>query len=129
MMMHPTRQKMCKYHICKFEIEDEEDGLRECGYSILSKGSTTHLNEHLFSEHKLLEFKPKRLIEKASDLQVNMWMAKFIVSSNSAFRICDDDNLKVYIFLKQNKILSNQIEYRYINRKNTLSFFKLSMIF
>jgi hypothetical protein len=102
MMMNTTRKKMCKYNICKFEIKHDKDGLKECGYSILSTGSTTHLNEHLFTEHNLSEFRPKRLTQKASDLQVNTWMAKFIVSSNSAFRICDDNNLKVLLTLALN---------------------------
>jgi hypothetical protein len=98
--VHPRTKRPCKFYVCQVKMlkkdEDGREDLKECEVKFVESGSTSHLNEHLYDSHKMKEFKPPRL-EKPNDLELNKLIAKFIVSSNSAIRICDDKYLKVII--------------------------------
>jgi hypothetical protein len=76
---------------CKVNIE----GQKECGVSFVKHCNTTHLNGHLFVAHKKEEFRPKRIVGPGDVQDINALLAKFIISSYSAFRICENKYLKV----------------------------------
>jgi len=88
---HPITKEACDMCYCKIKV----DGNKECGVSFVKHNNTTHLNDHLFNEHKKEEFRPKRMMGPGDVQDINVLLAKFIISSNSAFRICENKYLKV----------------------------------
>ena len=89
---HPISGKMCDVCVCNVL----KDG-KKCDFKFVKHG-TTRLNDHLFLAHKKEEFKPNRVIGTKELQEINVLFAKFIISSNSAFRICEDKYLKVIFF-------------------------------
>ena len=89
---HPQTNKPCKVCVCNVLV----DG-KKCDFEYVKHG-TTRLNDHLFLIHKKEEFRPNRIIGPKEVEDINILLAKFIISSNSAFRICKDKHLKVNVF-------------------------------
>ena len=81
--LNPKTKLNCIFNVCVVLVEG-----KECGTEFIHNRSTSHMNDHLFIIHEKEEFRPKRIHEL---------MAKFIVNSNSAFRIVEDKYLKVII--------------------------------
>jgi hypothetical protein len=74
-----------------------------CGKELVYLGSTSRMNSHLYNEHDMKKFRKK--LSPIPEVQVVMeLMAKFIISSNSPFRIVENKYL-IVSFLK--KFISN----------------------
>jgi len=65
------------------------------------------MNDHLYYVHGKVEFRPKRLNGSPDEREINELMAKFIINSNSAFKIVEDKYLKVSLKNYHLKNLSN----------------------
>ena len=68
---------------------------KECGTEFIHNRSMSHMNDHFYIIHEKEEFRLKRIYVKLDEREI--LMAKFIVNSNSAFRIVEDKYLKVII--------------------------------
>jgi hypothetical protein len=93
---NPKNKKPCILNVCTFKIIDENNLEKECKRGFVACNSTSHMNDHLYFDHKLQEFKPSYLKDVgALNKSVNDLIAKFIVSSAAPFRICDNKYFKV----------------------------------
>ena len=90
--LNPKKKLNCIFNVCVVLVEG-----KECGTEFIHNRSTSHMNDHLFIIHEKEEFRPKRIHVKPDEREINELMAKFIVNSNSAFRIVEDKYLKVII--------------------------------
>ena len=90
--LNPKKKLNCIFNVCVVLVEG-----KECGTEFIHNRSTSHMNDHLLIIHEKEEFRPKRIHVKPDEREINELMAKFIVNSNSAFRIVEDKYLKVII--------------------------------
>lgn len=87
--VHPIKKTKCNMVKCIIEI----DG-KPCGFELIYHSSTSHMNDHLLNEHGKMDFK-KKSSSVPQESEINELIAKFIVNSNSSFRIVEDKYLKV----------------------------------
>lgn len=82
--------KPCLINFCNIK-----EGDKTCGQKFIAHSGTSHMNEHLYVDHKKEEFRPKRLYGTPAVREINELMAKFIVSANLAFNIVENKYLVV----------------------------------
>jgi hypothetical protein len=68
---------------------------KECGAEFVAHTATSHLNEHLYVVHEMEKFRPKKLNSVTNVQEINELVAKFIITSNSSFRIVENKYLMV----------------------------------
>ncbi len=88
--VHPIKKTQCSMNLCVVKV----DG-KECGAEFVAHTSTSHLNEHLYVVHEMEKFRPKKLNSVTNVQEINELVAKFIITSNSSFRIVENKYLMV----------------------------------
>ena len=119
--LHPKTKKKCQLSVCIVKKNN-----KICGKELVYLGSNSRMNSHLYNEHDMKKFRKK--LSPIPEVQVVMeLMAKFIISSNSPFRIVENKYLIVSVSRNLFRIFSTRS--KFYNSKPNLKYITLKEIF